>query len=299
MQNDFPELKEYVNNSEVRIINDYITLKLSKELAPSYDEGKYIEYLNIVKRCFKEVKSLGIKLPNDVNPKLYIYIVPYEISDILLKTPKAFHGGKGGGRPVTCFEEDGYVSAYGVADDLASRKYGIVTQATLANTVHEMAHIIQSMYFRGNPLGEGFAEMVTYYGLDYENKYEDHKNFIKDLKDEDILSLQELLNEKDKGIFGVKELIPNSICSFRQSYVSSYLLVKGMVERFEENKGISKVEAIDEFLNVFRKSHARNWQEVFVAFANELDMDINELMNSKNLQLNARDNIIKEQKKSL
>ena len=39
-------LKEYISKSELRVFNDKIKVRLSKELAKKYDAGSYTNYLN-------------------------------------------------------------------------------------------------------------------------------------------------------------------------------------------------------------------------------------------------------------
>lgn len=44
-------LKEYISKSELRVFNDKIKVRLSKELAKKYDDGSYTNYLNNMQKC--------------------------------------------------------------------------------------------------------------------------------------------------------------------------------------------------------------------------------------------------------
>ena len=44
-------LKEYVKKSELRVYNNKIRIRLSKELALKYDQGIYNNYLNKMEKC--------------------------------------------------------------------------------------------------------------------------------------------------------------------------------------------------------------------------------------------------------
>lgn len=69
-------MREYIKNSELRIFNDRIKVRLSKELAIKYDNGCYYIYLNNMYKCFQMIDRLNIKFPGNAHPILYVYIVP-------------------------------------------------------------------------------------------------------------------------------------------------------------------------------------------------------------------------------
>ncbi len=72
------KMKKYIKNSELRVFNSEIKVRLSKELAIKYDNGSYNAYLNNMSKCLEMISTLGIKYPANAHPTLYVYIVPDE-----------------------------------------------------------------------------------------------------------------------------------------------------------------------------------------------------------------------------
>lgn len=50
-------------------------------------------------------------------------------------------------------------------------------------------------------------------------------------------------SEKDNS-FGSETILPNKSCSFRLSYISSYLFVRGCLETIAKKNNLSKRESI-------------------------------------------------------
>ena len=98
-------------------------------------------------------------------------------------------------------------------------------------------------------------------------------------------------------MFGYKSLVPNSTCSFRSSYVSSYLFVRGIVEKIMEDKGLSKGKALEEFLNIVRIAKHSGGEYLVFDIADTLGMDKEELLLTKNIQLKAKESIAKSKQK--
>lgn len=71
------KLKEYIKNSELRVFNKDIKVRLSKELAIKYDKGYYNEYLNNISKYIKMIKKLNIKYPGMLN--LYFMFISFQI----------------------------------------------------------------------------------------------------------------------------------------------------------------------------------------------------------------------------
>lgn len=294
------KLREYIIKSEIRIFSNNIKVKLSKELAKKYDKGIYNNYLKKQDKYFELIKSLGIKYPGNSNPEFYIYIVPDDNYVELLRVPKIFNDGRGCGKPVKCFELDGFNYAYGISDGLIENSQENDTKISkLENEVHELSHIIQGQFILGSQLlGEGIAEALTLYALDYESLYEEHQNMIISLKKEEILTAEELLQQEREGTFGVKAILPNKTCSFRYSYISSYLFVRGCIETIVKTFDLSKIEAIQYFLEVI---HQSSCQEEYLIFdiADALGISRDELLNGKQMQLNVIENITYNKNKML
>lgn len=120
--------------------------------------------------------------------------------------------------------------------------------------LHELAHLVHSMFFmnKNQFLGEGFADTVVFYILDYEEIFPEYKSMLENLKEEQILSANELINLGKQHKFHPTPLIPNSTCSFEITYISSYLLVRGIIQKIEEKYNVDKFMAMQKFLEIMR-----------------------------------------------
>jgi len=284
----FPKdkLREYIQKSELRIYNEKIKIRLSKELAIKYDQGLYKNYLEYTEKCFKLLLDLNLKYPSNAKPVYYLYIVPFDSYVDLLGYPDKFNKGKGGGKPVNCYDLDGFSYAFGISDNLCEN-FNIDNIAHYENEIHELSHIIHSNFFKTSSLlGEGFAETIPLYILDLEDKYTSHKEALMNLNEEQILTAGELLDEEETDSFGIKELLPNKTCSFRFSYISSYLFVRGCIKTIEEKHHVDKIQALQLFLNMLYSSkYLSAW--LIYDIADFLKIDREKLLNTKDVQLKA------------
>ena len=287
-------LREYIKNSVLREYSSSLKVRLSKELAEKYDNGIYDDYLKELQSNIENVESLNIKLPGNANPVFYLYIVPDENFDAYLRIPPVFSGNKKGGKPVNCYDNDGFNSAYGISQNVAEDFNPYVTIDRKVNNIHEVAHIFQHHFYMGNQVfGEGFAETIPLYGLNLENDFDKHKELLKSLKEEDIRTAKELIEEARNGIFGKKTHVEKSTCSFRESYISSYLLVRGIIETIKDNTNCSKEEAIQIYLE-FIKSSPNNNEYLVADIADFIGVPIDMLLNGKDLQISTLNKIIEE-----
>ncbi len=288
-------LREYIKNSELRVFNNNIKIRLSKELAIKYDKGLYNNYLEYTSECYKLLYDLNLQYPSNAKPTYYLYIVPFEQYIELLGYPNKFNKGKGGGKPVNCFDIDGFSYAFGISDNLCENfekdKKNI---AYFENEIHELSHLIHSNFFRNSTvLGEGFAETIPLYILDLQKKYISHTQALINLSEKQILTVEELLNEEEKNSFGVAELIPDKTCSFRLSYISSYLFVRGCIKTLEEKYNVDKIKGLQLFLEMLYSS---KYMSAWLMFdiADFLGIDRKHLLNSRDLQLSALNDIKKD-----
>ena len=75
-------------------------------------------------------------------------------------------------------------------------------------------------------------------------------------------------------------------CSFRSSYISSYLFVRGCIETIEEKYNCSKVEALQRFMEIVKQSACFDeWLIFDIANAMGISPDI--LLNGKDMQFKA------------
>lgn len=279
-------LREYISKSELRVFSKKIKVRLSKELAKKYDDGSYNNYLSNMQKYFNMIDKLNIEYPGNAHPTLYVYIVPDNGYSELLRIPKIFDKGTGGGKPVPCYDLDGYNSAYGLTQNMLENKPEEETRISrIENEIHELSHIVHSQFFSKNQtISEGFAETLPLYALDFEEIFDEHRNTIIKLNDSQILSAQELLNSEKNGTYGTEAVLPNRSCSFRFSYISSYLLVRGCIETIAEKNGFSKAQAIQNFLEIVKQSNCSN-EWLIYDIANAIGIPQDDLLNGKQLQM--------------
>lgn len=279
------KLKEYIKNSELRVFNKDIKVRLSKELAIKYDKGYYNEYLNNISKYLKMIKKLNIKYPGNAKPVLYVYIVPDNNYRELLGIPEKYDNGKGGGKPVMCYDLDGFSSAYGLSQNILENKNKETDISKVENEIHELSHIVHSQFFNKNLIiSEGFAEALPLYGLNMEKDFTEHKNALLNLEEEQILSVQEILKLEKDGTFGIETILQNKTCSFRISYISSYLFVRGCMEIIAKKFDLKKEDAVQRFLEIVRESECINEWLIF-DIADALDLSREELLNGKQIEL--------------
>lgn len=284
-------LKEYILNSEIRKFSKEIKVRLSKDLAIKYDKGLYKNALLNIQNNLKMINSLNIHYPANANPILYVYIVPDDRYAQLLRMPKHFDKGMGGGKPVNCYDLDGFNRAYGLSQNLLENKSLDVEISKKVNEIHELSHIIHSQFFSKNrTICEGFAEALPLYALELEELFDDHRNIILQLDENQILSAQELLASEKDGSYGVAEALPNKSCSFRYSYISSYLFVRGYLETLVELYDISKAEATQKFLEIIRQNNYINEWLIF-DIAKDIGISPETLLNSKDIHTKSLNSI--------
>ncbi len=280
-------LKEYINKSELREFSEKIKVRLSKELAEKYDNDCYTNFLSSIQKCLDMIDTLNICYPNNLKPILYVYIVPDTNYCELLRIPKQFDRGKGGGKPVPCYDLDGFNSAFGLTQNMLENYPKEETRISIIeNTIHELSHIAHGQFFSKNQtIDEGFAETLPLYILNLEDIFDEHRNAIIELNESQILTAQELLQSERNGNYGAEAVLPNKSCSFRFSYISSYLLVRGCIEAICENKSFSKAQAIQNFLEIVNESNHSN-EFLIYDIANAIGIPKDDLLNGKSIQMN-------------
>ena len=172
---------------------------------------------------------------------------------------------------------DGFDSAYGSSQNiLASDKPVSIEQHV--NNIHEYAHLVQHQFRFGNQmLCEGFAELVPWYVMGYESKSQNHLSALRSM--ERIYTANELL---EKVSFSDK--IPNKTCSFQPSYMSSYLWVRAVVEHIRVKYNLSRADAVQRFLELYRD--IKSIKQLFVIkLAKEIGMNADKLLNSTEYQI--------------
>jgi len=277
------ELKKYIEKSELIIINERLRIRLSNELLKKYNDGLYVNWISQILECIKKIDSLGIKYPAYANPIFYIYIVPDEDFRELLNFPASIKRNAGG-KPVLSYDLDGFNEAYGISSSLLENIKELDIMS-FVNDIHELAHLVHNMFFyKTRLLSEGFAEVLPLYTLGYEDLFDEHREMLKLLNEEQILSANQLIELADKNNFDTGAIIQDKSCSFNSSYVSSYLFVRGCLEIIERTFSMDKIQATQKFLEIVKQSTC-NRQWLIYDIAEAIGIEKEELLNGKMMQI--------------
>lgn len=280
-------LQEYIKSSELRVIIDGVfSARMSSDIAKNFDAGKYNIAISEHKKSIVELETMNIIYPAKARPVFYMYIVPDENFIELLNYP--YKDRKGGGRPVDSYDMDSFNSAYGTSQNLLDYVDELPIDKHI-NNIHEYAHLIQGQFgYKSNMFAEGFAELVPWYVLEYEKLVASHVESIKGMKK--IYTANELLNS-----VSFSDRVPGKTCSFQPSYVSSYLWVRSVVEHIRVKYNLSRIGAVQKFLELYRMvKFDKQW--FVMDLANEIDMDVDKLLDSVEYQVEQVNQIIKEVK---
>lgn len=284
------ELKKYIMESELLTINNDLKLRLSKELLEKYNRGLYDYKLSLIIKDINKIKNLNLKYPANADPIFYLYVVPNENFQKLLRIPMARSANAGGGKPVVTYDLDSFNYAYGITSNILENKkeHSIMK---MVNNIHELTHLVSSMFFNKNRfISEGFSEALPLYTMDYEKDFELHKNCLSKLKEEDIITANGLINLENTSNFDTSPIIPNTSISFELPYISSYLFVRGCIETIETKFNLDRLSATQKFLETIRATSSIN-QWLIYDIANAIDLSEEELLNGKSLQLNILEKI--------
>lgn len=273
------KLREYIENSVLRVGNDSFRIRLSDELAQKYDSGAYDVTINNLAKGIKQIEKLGIRYPSNAHPIFYVYIVPDQNFVELLHFP--FKTAKGGGKPVASYDLDSFYYALGMSQNMFNGNSNILR---IANDIHELAHLVHSQFFSTNRLlNEGFAEALPFYVMDYEKIFTDHLNAVKNITEDQLLSAEDLLIAERENTFS-KIIIPNKSCSFRPSYISSYLFVRCCMEKIASKFDCDRVESAQKFLEIVKDSGGYRSEWLIFNIADAIGIPRDDLLNKKELQ---------------
>ena len=278
-------LRRYIQDSELRVVSDVLRVRLSTELAEKYDAGVYTDSIKHFQQKTDQITKLGLQYPGKAEPIFYVYLVPDDNFVDLLGYPDKKM--KGGGKPVNCYDLDGFATAYGLSQNMWANFIGSNPSISReVNDIHEFGHLVHSQFFnKERYLGEGFAEVLPLYTMGYEANFSEHSEVIRKLDLDNILSVKQLLELERSGHFDEKIIIPGRSCSFRTSYISSYLFVRGCIEIIGDKFGFDKVASTQKFLEIVRCSRCNNEWLVF-DLADILEVPEEDLLSGKTLQAN-------------
>lgn len=282
-------LENYIKDTSIVNISNSFKIRMNNEELNDYNNHLYDIRIKAMKERIDKIKSLDIKYPYNSNPTFYLYIVPKENFRELLDFP-SYIKSEWGGKPVRSFDIDGFKDAYAQSNNILLWNHPVSINED-ANSVHELAHLVHGMFFNNTKfLCEGFADAITFYILDYEKEVDGYKELLLNIKEEDILNANQLIEAEDNNTFNSIPLVPNKWCSFSKYYISSYLFVRSCIEKIEKDKGLTKKEALQELLNIMYNNHSIKQYQVF-RIADELNIDKDTLLNSIELQIKTLNNI--------
>ena len=268
----YEALRDYLKNSELRIAERNLCFRMSPEFAQKYDAGVYNLAISEQIGCIHELMTLNLLSNND--KKFYVYLVPDDRFVDLLVYP--YKDRKQGGRPVQCFDKDGLNIAYGSSQNLfiLEKESG---QLSHVMDLHEYAHLIQYEFACKHLLfNEGFAELVPWYLLDYENQIQSHINTVLN---NDIYTAGQILGTPN--VFS--DVVENRPASFQRSYISSYIFIRSIIEKIQEKRNLNKIDATKLWLKWIQETK-KNRGFLVMEFAEKLDLDADKLLNTTEYQ---------------
>ena len=281
-------LREYIDKSELRIVIDGVfCARMSKSLAKKFDAGLYDAVLNEHKKCIRELQKLNVKYPASAKPVFYVYIVPDDNFAELLQYP--YKDRKGGGKPVASYDMNGFNSAYGTSQNLLLDN-GKISVVKHINNIHEYAHLIHGQFsFCARMYGEGFAELIPWYALEYEKKVPEHLADMKSLQK--IYTANELLES-----VAFSDKVSEKTCSFQPSYISAYLWTRAVAEHICKKYKLSRKQAVQKFLELYAFTKYGK-QHFIYELAKLTGMDAEKLLHSTEYQIKELKKIEKEIRK--
>lgn len=269
----YEALKDYIKDSELRIVNDNFRIRMSPEIAKKYDAGVYNIAIADHAEAINELKQLDVQDIIGKEPIVYVYLVPDDKLQELLMYP---YPGTCGGLPVQCFDDDGLKSAFGATQSLFDIKK-IPSVLAHVNNIHEYAHLIQNQsgVEKATVFREGFAEVVPWYVLNYEDKWLEHS---QDVIGTNLYTANELLTS-----VSFLDAIPKKRCHFQKSYISSYVLIRTLLEHAQKKYNLTRAEAAKLYLGIYALNP---WDRhmLFRGFAKAFDMDAEKLLHTTDYQ---------------
>ena len=272
-------LKNYLDDSVLISFNDKLKIRLSKELEEKYNKGLYDAYINNFSNCIEIVDTLNLRYPCGAKPIYYLCIFPLD-KGYLLDIPKPFDTKNGGGKPIKAHDLDSFNSAFGVTENQCLRTE--YPDFSRQNTIHELIHLVSSMFFsKDRYINEGVAEAVTYYCFDYEDVFTNHRERLVEINEDDLYTVKELLEQKE---FGLKGIEGTNLCTYRYSYISSYLFMASILDHIKDKYNIDKKETAQILFEALRNT--QNYNRWLVDdLADLIDEDSEEMYSTKKLQL--------------
>lgn len=285
-------LKNYLTTTVLVERSPRLKLRMTTEHLEKYRSGKYEEFLNSIGKAIEEIDTLGIEYPASAKPVYYIYVVPDENFRELLDYPASIDA-TGGGKPVICYDTDGFTCALGMSSNAIEWRRETSLYDYL-NDIHELAHLSQAMFCMTDQFWcEGLAESIVFYALSYDKKAKVYTESISKLEKSSLMSAETLIDLGKNDGFHSPRLEPHLSCSFEVPYVSSYLLVRLCLERISTLYRVDRKGSIRKFLEILYQNLYQREYLVF-SLADTLGFSREELLSKTDLQYEMLQRILGE-----
>ena len=160
--------------------------------------------------------------------------------------------------------------------DKIFREYSISTQV---NFIHEIAHIMHSLFYNNSVLCEGLAEIIPEYILGFEEK---DPSFFKKLSQLKLDQLPDIKELKENGFFTTNN--SSRFAQYSPSYQSAYLWMRGLIKRIEKKEKLSKEDALRKTLHLLSKINSKLMPEQMGILGEKIGLSAEELYTTLTLQ---------------
>lgn len=281
----YEALADFLQDSEVRIVNDNLHFRMLPAIAKNYDHGMYDKAVDLWTDLVAEISKIGIISPDKKKKAFYIYFVPDNFYSHMSGYENIL------AKPEIGADADGFVYALCYLQQ-ALLPGAQTDKLNLFNRVaklHELSHLVHSD-FGNNPFwfAEGVAELVPWHLLGYEKRIPTHLKWMRALPQ--IYTLKDF----NDGIGFSREQVGKKIPSYRTGYISIYLITRAMVSGIATKLKISPVDALQKFLGLWHGAGAMSANEFTELCANVAGMDAHQLIYTTDYQKMVLDDIQKE-----
>ncbi len=281
----YKPLADFLQDSEVRIVNDNLHFRMLPAVAKNYDHGMYDAAVDMWVDLVAEISRIGIRSPDKKKKVFYIYFVPDDFYSHMSGYENTL------GKPEVGADADGFVYALCYLQQVLlpgtqTDKLNLFNRVT---KLHELSHLVHSVFGK-NPFwfGEGVAEIVPWYLLGYEKRIPTHLKWMRALPQ--IYTLEDFSNGQGFS----REKVEKKISSYRTGYVSMYLITRAIVSGIAKKLKISPVAAVQKFLDLWHNAGAISGHEFTELCANIAGMDAHRLIYTTYYQNIVLDDIQKE-----
>lgn len=257
----------------VDVSSDMQVMLLKNDLKKFNDTGAEC-FLSGQLTNFRKANSL--KYEYQIKPKIKFYVLPVG-EKYKQMTGLPFERGMGGG--------DLGQTALAVDNEwfFGSAPEGLKCDRLRIGLVHEHAHLVLNAFDKNNQndaFDEAFAELITFYLVDMEGQDPRHIEIIKNIKSENIYTLEWSMNNCMHCV--EKEIS----AQHRKTYVSMYLWALGYIKIIEDKYDLNKLDAFNFIMKKWGEMPKYESREEWLKMVSDLvGLPINEVLNKKTLQL--------------